>query len=226
MAFETKEQVLDRIMAADKPHCPHCDQEMNLWEVPPVNVGDGLGWGVPYLYLCFNDECPVYMEGWENMRTNYGRSSSYRCMCYPGESNNYELMPVFSPIGATGQIIDDEVVAAEEALKINIKRGFSLLADCYVSRDVPTILQLLLDAAEPVRVRLKAAEMLGDIGVVDAIEPARCARFGNELLQKAVDEAIAKIHSRFFTRECPFCAEIVKQRAAICKHCNREIAGV
>jgi hypothetical protein len=41
-----------------------------------------------------------------------------------------------------------------------------------------------------------------------------------------VDEAIAKIHARHFTRECPFCAEIIKQRAKVCKHCGKDVAGV
>ena len=57
MKIETKEQVLEKIMAQDKPVCPKCDQTMNLWEVPSINFSDGLGWGTPYLYVCFNDDC-------------------------------------------------------------------------------------------------------------------------------------------------------------------------
>jgi tRNA(Ile2) C34 agmatinyltransferase TiaS len=33
MAFETREKVLEKILEQTKPKCPHCDQEMNLWEV-------------------------------------------------------------------------------------------------------------------------------------------------------------------------------------------------
>ena len=44
--------------------------------------------------------------------------------------------------------------------------------------------------------------------------------------QEQVDAAVSKIHERFFTRECPFCAEIIKQRAKICKHCQKEVAGL
>ena len=72
----------------------------------------------------------------------------------------------------------------------------------------------------------KAAEMIGDIGEPEAVEPLRNAKFGNELVQKEVDAAIKKIHKRFFTRECPFCAEIIKNRANICKHCGKEVGGV
>lgn len=224
MVFETREQVLEKVMAMDKPKCPHCNQEMNIWEVPPITFSDGLGWGTPYLFLCFNDECPLYRSGWKDLEENFAQTASYRCMNYPG-TEQFELMPVFSPMGATGQIIDDQVVMEQEMLKENIKKGFSILAECYVSKNTPTILSLLLDTAEPVRVRVKAAEMIGDIGELDAIEPIRNLKIGNEILQKEIEEAVVKIHERFYTRECPFCAEIIKKRANVCKHCGKEIAG-
>ena len=225
MAFETKEQVLEKIMSQEKPKCPNCDEEMKLWEVPPISFSDGLGWGTPYMYVCFNDDCPKYVQGWENIKENYAYTASYRCINYPG-TKTFEYMPVFSPVGATGQIIDDEVLAAEEALKEAIKKGFSILATCYVEKDMVTVLRLLMDGAEPVRVRIKAAEMMGDFGELEAIEPIRSLKVGNEILQGKIDEAVKKIHKRFFTRECPFCAEIIKQRAKICKHCGKEVAGL
>ena len=110
MAFETKEQVLEKIISQKRPICPHCNEEMKLWEVPPVAFSDGLGWGTPYLYLCFNDDCPLYVRGWKDIEENYGHNSSYRCMCYPG-TETFECMPVFSSMGGTAQIIDDQVIA-------------------------------------------------------------------------------------------------------------------
>jgi hypothetical protein len=221
---ETREQVLEKIMTQPKPSCPHCGKEMNLWEVPPMNVGDGLGWGAPFLFLCFNDECPLYKQGWENMKENYAHSASYRCMNYPG-TEQFELIPVFSNQGGRGQIIDDEVLAEQEAIKEAIKNGFSMLAECYVRKDSYSVLTILLDPAHPNRVRQKAAEMIGDIGEVEAIEPLRNAKFGNQLVQEEVDAAISKIHKSHFTRECPFCAEIIKKRATVCKHCQKEVGG-
>ena len=223
--FETREQVLEKIMAQPKPSCPHCGSEMNLWEVPPINVGDGLGWGTPFLFLCFNDECPLYQQGWDNMMENYAHTASYRCMNYPG-TDQYELIPVFSDQGGRGQIIDEDIVAEQEAIKEAIKNGFAMLAECFVRKDGPSVLTILLDSAHPNRVRQKAAEMIGDIGEAEAIEPLRNARFGNDLVQKEVDAAISKIHERHFTRECPFCAEIIKKRAKICKHCQKEVSGM
>jgi hypothetical protein len=224
MAFETKEQVLEKILSQEKPKCPHCGQEMKIWEVPPINVGDGLGWGSPFLYICFNDECSLYTQGWDHMKKTYAHTASYRCMCYP-DSKNFELIPVFSPMGAKGQIIDDQVLFEQEMLKEAIKKGFSILAECYVSKDPVTVLNLLMDVSQPMRVRVKAAEMIGDIGELEAIEPLRNFKGGNQILEKEIGQAVKNIHKRFFTRECPFCAEIVKKRAKICKHCGQEVAG-
>jgi len=224
MAIETKEQVLEKVLSQDKTLCPHCGVEMNIWEVPPFSFSDGLGWGTPYLFVCFNDECPLYVNGWKNLEENYAHNASYRCMNYPG-TQQFECIPVFSPIGGTGQIIDDQVLVEQEMLKERIKRGFSILTDAYVSKDGVTVVRMLLDATEPQRVRLKAAEMVGDIGELEAIEPIKNVRFGIEIIQKKVDESVQKIHERYFTRECPFCAEIIKKRAKICKHCGQDVAG-
>ena len=224
MAFETKEQVLERVLDQEKPKCPHCSQEMTIWEVPSITVGDGLGWGTPYLFICFNDNCSCYRQGWDHMKKNYAHTASYRCMNYPG-TDQFEVIPVFSNMGGKGQIIDDQVLADQEFLKEAIKKGFSILADCYVNKDGPQVLKILMDPTEPARVRLKAAEMIGDIGEPEAIEPIRNVKFGNEIFQKKVEDAVTKIHQRYFTRECPFCAEIVKKRAKICKHCGKDISG-
>ena len=224
MAFETKQDVLERILSQKKPLCQYCNQEMKLWEVPPFSFSDGLGWGTPYLFICFNDECSLYVQGWDNIKENYAYNASYRCLCYPG-TQQYECIPVFSPMGAQGQIIDDQVLVDQEALKQATKRGFEILTDAYLAKDGVTVMRLLLDAIEPARVRAKAAEMIGDIGSLEAIEPLRVVRFGNQIIQKNVDESIGKIHQRHFSRECPFCAEIIKQRANICKHCGKDVAG-
>jgi hypothetical protein len=224
MAFETKEQVLERVLSQEKPRCPHCGREMSIWEVPPFDFSDGLGWGTPYLFVCFNDECPVYVQGWKNMEENYAQCASCRCINYPG-TEQFQYIPVFSSMGGTGQIVDEQALAEKEMLKEKIKMGFSTLADAYVSKDSVTVVTLLLDGAQPQRVRLKAAEMIGDIGGLEAIEPIKNAKFENEIVQKQVDDSVKKIHERHFTRECPFCAEIIKKRAKVCKHCGQDVAG-
>lgn len=224
MSIETREEALERVLKLEKPKCPHCNKEMDIWEVPQITVGDGLGWGEPFLFICFNNECPLFKEGWEDIMDQVGHSSSYRCMNYPG-TDKYELLPVFSSFGGSAQIITDETIAHEKAQEEMVKTGFSILADCYVGRDLVQMLKMALDPTEPTRVRLKAAEMLGDVADTEAIDPLRNTRFGNTKLQQAVDEAIKKIHERCYTRECPHCAEIIKKQAKICKHCKMEVAG-
>lgn len=224
MNFETKEQVLERLMDQAKPICPHCGNEMQLWEIPPVAFSDGLGWDSPYMYVCFNDECPLYVNGWDNLWENFSQRASCRCIKSPND-NTFEAMPVFSPIGGQGQVIDEQVMAEREALKESTKKGFSILAECYVSKDEMTVMQLLMDSSQPAKVRAKAAEMAGDLGGIEAIELMNNHKFGNRILQEKVDKAVEKIHERYFTRECPFCAEIIKKRAKICKHCGKDVAG-
>lgn len=221
MAIETKEQYLERLLSQERPKCPACNQVMAIWEVPPMTFSDGLGWGSPYLYVCFNDDCPTYKQGWKSMEENFGHRASYRNICFPF-TKQFEAMPVFSDQGGTGQVVTDEVLAEEERIKEATKRGFSLLADYYTTSSWFEVLKMLLDATAPARVRLKAAEMVGDIGDLDAIEPLQNHDFGNKLLNEASEKAVATIHKRFFTRECPHCAEIIKQRAKVCKHCGKE----
>jgi hypothetical protein len=195
---------------------------MSLWEAPDIVIDDGLGWGTPYMFVCFNDDCPLYRQGWDNIKENYGRTASYRCICYPG-TETYECMSVYGPQGGMGQIVDAKALARRREIEEKIQQGLSTLERCIAENDDATALELLTDAAEPTRVRVKAAEVMGDVAGVDAVEPLRSRKFGNDILRKKVDAAVDKIHERHFTRECPFCAEVIKRRAKICKHCGQTL---
>jgi len=223
MAFETKEDVLEKILKMDKPLCPHCKEKMSMWEVPQIACGDGLGWGTPYLFVCFNDDCPSFKKGWDDIKKTMEHEASYRCINSPG-CPNFEYMPVFSSIGGTGQVMDDNVLEMREATKEAMKQGFSLLTDFYITKDWDEILKVLLDPLQPPRVRLKAVDMVAELGDVEAIEHLVNNKFGSKVLQKAVDDAILVLHERHYTRECPHCAEIIKKRATLCKHCGKELS--
>ncbi|MBW2251936.1 MAG: hypothetical protein JRF60_15250 [Deltaproteobacteria bacterium] len=67
--------------------------------------------------------------------------------------------------------------------------------------------------------------MLGDIGELEAVDALRNLKVGNELVQNEIQKSVKKIHERYFTRECPFCAEIIKKKAKLCKHCQKEVVG-
>ncbi|SLM29083.1 conserved hypothetical protein [Desulfamplus magnetovallimortis] len=222
MAFETKEEVLQRLMEMNRPNCPHCNTAMDLWEVPEINFSDGLGWGTPYMFVCFNDECPSYKKGWENLKETMEFNASYRCINTPG-SDNFEYMPVFSPIGGKGQLLDNNEMEIREAFKEAMKEGFAMLTDLYMAGDWDEILKMVLHPGNPPRVRQKAAEMVGDIGGTEAVEHLLNHKFPSRVLQETVEKTIKKLHSRHFTRECPYCAEIIKQRATFCKHCQKDV---
>lgn len=222
MAFETKDEMLEKYLKMDKPLCPHCETNMTLWEVPPINFSDGLGWGTPYLYVCFNDECSSYKQGWEHMSETMESHSSYRCYVEPGQKN-FEYMPVFSPVGCTGGILDDEVLIRQEAQKQLLIQTFSILTDYYMSKDWDEILKICLDPKIPAKARLKAAEMVGELAGPEATEHLINHKFPSPVLQNAVTDVIQQLHERHYTRECPFCAEIIKKRAKLCMHCNKEV---
>ncbi len=83
-------------MKIDKaPMCPHCGIETSEYKAPPFNFSDGLGWGTPFLYVCFNDNCPLFVNGWKHMEENYGQVASYRYMVMP-DSGEESVMPAFS----------------------------------------------------------------------------------------------------------------------------------
>ena len=223
MAFETKEELLEKYIKMDKPHCPHCDLEMSLWEVPPINFSDGLGWGAPYLFVCFNDECSSYKKGWDHLGETMEAPASYRCYVEPGQKN-FEYMPVFSPIGGHGGKLDDEALIHAEAQKELMKQTFSVLTDYYISKDWDEILKICLDPKIPPKARLKAVEMVGELGDADAAEHLINHKFPTPVLQNGVQKAIEQLHERHYTRECPYCAEVIKKRAKLCKHCNKEVS--
>lgn len=224
MAVLTREDVYNKMVHEERPECPHCGQKMVVWECPPMNFSDGLGWGTPYLYACFNDDCPLYLEGWKNISDNYANIASYRCVCDPlSSSGAMECMPVFSRDGGKGSIIDEEIRAKEEARKVAEKKSLAELDAYHEAGDVNGILKVLLadDTLSPVG--LKAAAMIGEVGGLDVIEPIRSHVFENDLVKAKAEAGINLIHKKHYTKECPFCAEIIKARAVVCKHCGKDL---
>ena len=222
MAILTREDVYNKMVREKKPVCPHCGQEMAIWECPPMTFSDGLGWGTPYLYVCFNDECPLYVEGWENIMEHYANVASYRCICDPS-SKKMECMPVFGREGGKGNIIDEEIKAREEARIAAEKRSLEKLRVYHEAVDVDAILRVLLAEKTLPKVRLEAAKMIGEVGELDVIEPIRNHAFEDDQIKEKVEASIELIHKRNYTRECPFCAEIIKARAIVCKHCGKDL---
>jgi hypothetical protein len=65
--------------------------------------------------------------------------------------------------------------------------------------------------------------MIGELGGIEVIEPIRNRSFENELIRERIEKSIGMIHERNYTKECPFCAEIIKARAVVCKYCKKDL---
>jgi predicted RNA-binding Zn-ribbon protein involved in translation (DUF1610 family) len=212
------------VMEDKKTVCPHCGQKLNKWSTPAFNFADGLGWCTPFLYVCFNDECTFFVNSWKHMNETYGQEMGYRYMLHP-DSGESASLPVGHRMAMKGDIID-EIREAQEKEELEArKKAFAALTDYFIAGDVDSLLKVLFDEDGFGSVRLKAAEHLGELGKPEAIEPIANHAFVNEVIQKKAAEAIAAIHKKNFTIECPYCAETIKIRAKICKHCGRELSA-
>ncbi|MCD6161546.1 MAG: ogr/Delta-like zinc finger family protein [candidate division Zixibacteria bacterium] len=80
--------------------CPHCGQKMSKWASPQDST-----WGVEFQYICFNDECPYFIKGWEWMLAQFNQHASYRHRYNPqtGESGP---LPVWSNEALKNSIIE------------------------------------------------------------------------------------------------------------------------
>jgi SAM-dependent methyltransferase len=74
--------------------CPYCDEGMKRWAVPdnPFEVT----WNNEFMYICFNDQCPYYVRGWDHVYRTTQRLASYRFMYNPDKDVCHPI-PVPSP---------------------------------------------------------------------------------------------------------------------------------
>lgn len=88
------------IMNQEKRNCPHCGQPMQKWV--PADISS---WGYGHHFVCFNDDCPYYIKGWDWMRSQYNQNISYRYRFNPSNGECGPL-PVFSPNALRSGIIE------------------------------------------------------------------------------------------------------------------------
>ena len=82
--------------------CPYCDGKMRKWAVPQSPFTE---WDNEFMYICFNDECPYLLQGWEVMRAQGNTGISYRQMYNP-DRRTFMPVPVPSLEALRDSIVD------------------------------------------------------------------------------------------------------------------------
>lgn len=212
------------LMAAitQKYTCPHCRQELTPCHAPPIHVGDGLGWGSEVLFICLNDECSMYVNGWKYIEDKFGHSSSYRFMRLPDSNECYSMM-VASSEAFKGCEVDLEEIKRQDASYQRQQQAIAALDDCVERKYLTPVLALILDESAHIDVRRRACGLLSALNDPACIEPLRSHSFRNSHLEQDINMALSAVLAANFLKECPHCAELIKARAKLCKHCQQPL---
>lgn len=202
--------------------CPHCDAKLTLCYAPPIHVGDGLGWGSEYLFICLNDECSLFAKGWDHIENQYGHVGSYRHMKLPDSDETYNMM-VAGKQAFTGSIVDPEEIRKQNRQHQKDKEAIDKLDTCVEEKNLEPILYVLLSDHIKLDSKKRAVELLVMLNDVSCVEPLRNHEFKDTHMEQDINMAISAILAANFFKECPYCAELVKVRAKICKHCQKEL---
>jgi hypothetical protein len=206
---------------AETHYCPHCKEKLSCCSAPPIHVGDGLGWGTEAYFLCLNDECPLFVNGWEHIELQFGHHASYRYMLLPGNTEGTPMM-VGSKEAMTGCVIDPENFKNQGERYTREKEAVSKLDTCVAEKNLAPVLLLILDDAADRKNRERAADLLVGLNDLSCIDPIRNHTFREDSLSQKLNLAINQLLKANFKRECPDCAEIIKAQAKKCQHCGNE----
>nr|WP_321464471.1 zinc ribbon domain-containing protein [uncultured Desulfobulbus sp.] len=210
--------------AEEKHYCPHCSGDLTLCHSPAVHVGDGLGWGSEYLFICLNDTCPLFVKGWDFIANQYGHVGSYRYMEIPNSKETYTMM-VAGKDAFTGSIVDIEALKRQNEHYMAQQKALAEMETAVADKNLQPVMFILLDESAKVEDRKRAIEMLVPINDLSCLDPLRNHSFRDEHLFMEVNLALKNLLAANFLKECPFCSELVKAQAKVCKHCNRELAA-
>ena len=207
----------------EKHYCTHFSCDLALCHATPVHVGDGLGWGSEYLFICLNDACPLFIRGWDYIESQYGHVGSYRYMELPNSKESYTMM-VVGKEAFTGSVVDIEDLKRQNSRYQQQQKNLAALDQCQESKQLEPVLTVILDDALSLKDRKRALKILETLNDPAGIEPLRNHVFKDPHLAQEVNLIIDGILAKNFLKECPYCTELIKVRATVCKHCQRELA--
>jgi hypothetical protein len=84
--------------------CPYCHLPMARWANPQLACWDG-----EYQLVCFNDQCPYFLRGWDWMASHFHVRASYRHRVDPQTGDSGPL-PVWSRSALRDLILAEEEV--------------------------------------------------------------------------------------------------------------------
>ncbi|MHC4398907.1 MAG: hypothetical protein ACYTG0_04425 [Planctomycetota bacterium] len=87
----------------DTLRCPYCDGHLSKWRVPHSPF---IEWPSEFQYICFNDACVYFVEGWSTMASQ-AAIGSYRFMFDPPTDGCHPL-PVLTPEALLDGIVPED----------------------------------------------------------------------------------------------------------------------
>lgn len=202
--------------------CPYCNEKMSCCEAPPIHIGDGLGWGSEILFICLNDSCSLFVEGWETIEEKYGHHASYRYMELPG-SKERNLMMVGSKEAFTGCTVDPQALKMQNERFRKEKQAVKDLDTCVENNNLESVLFLILDEAANISDRKRAASYILELNDLSCIDPIRNHSFRDQSLEMECNMAISQLLKTNMKKECPQCGEIIKSQAKKCRFCKEAV---
>ncbi|MBF0340379.1 MAG: hypothetical protein HQL95_05375 [Magnetococcales bacterium] len=97
----------NKIIGATAYDCPHCGVPMKKWASAGHNFcGDGMGFVSDFMFVCFNDDCSMYVKGWNSLFNSMGRIGSVRAFYNPDDGDE-GVLPVAHKSAMRGDIIEE-----------------------------------------------------------------------------------------------------------------------
>lgn len=93
----------------DKFTCPHCQERLIPWRSPDMTT-----WGGAVQYVCFNDDCSYFQNGWKWMLEKYNVKASYRHR-YDPETGQTGPLAVWSKDALKNQMTENETDTSSPA---------------------------------------------------------------------------------------------------------------